>query len=156
MDLVLPVLVQSPSGKNNGAAIFRRRAEIRCDAFPSRTFYGRIERISGGLGRKKIQTDNPLEKVDTEILETFVELEPGSPLRVGLRVGLRVDVDVPLEYKENVLVVPFRAVDFADGVATVRVKTAAGLREQPVRVGSHDGMSAEILEGLEEGDVVKY
>jgi len=28
LDLVLPVLVQSPFGKNNGAAIFRRRAEI--------------------------------------------------------------------------------------------------------------------------------
>ncbi|MBI1983669.1 MAG: efflux RND transporter periplasmic adaptor subunit [Acidobacteria bacterium] len=129
-----------------------QRVEIRCDAFPGRTFYGRVERISGGLGRKKIQTDNPLEKVDTEILETFVELEPGSPLRIGLRV----DVDVPLERKENVLIVPLRAVELADGLATVRVKTAAGLREQPVRVGSRDGMYAEILEGLEEGDVVMY
>ncbi len=129
-----------------------QRAEIRCDAFPDRTFFGHIVRVSGGLGRKKIQTDNPLEKVDTDILETFVELEPGSPLRVGLRV----DVDVPLEHRENVLVVPRRAVELADGAAKVRLKTAAGLREQPVRIGARDGMYAEILEGLEEGDVVAY
>lgn len=129
-----------------------QRAEIRCDAFPERHFYGHVVRISGGLGRKTIQTDNPLEKVDTEILETFVELEPGSPLRVGLRV----DVNVPLEWKENVLIVPLRAVELADGVSTARVRTAGGLREQPVRVGTRDAMHFEILDGLEEGDVVAY
>jgi multidrug efflux pump subunit AcrA (membrane-fusion protein) len=93
-----------------------------------------------------------MEKVDAEILETFVELEPGSPLRVGLRV----DVNVPLERKENALIVPLRAVELADGVSTVRVRSAAGIRTQPVRVGVRDGMHAEILEGVEEGDVAVY
>jgi HlyD family secretion protein len=129
-----------------------QRAEIRCDAFPAQTFHGRVTRISGGLGRKKIQTDNPLEKVDTEILETFVELDPGSPLRVGLRV----DVNVPLERRENVLIVPRRAVELSDGVARVRVKTATGLRTQPVDLGAQDGLKAEITRGLQEGDVVVY
>jgi HlyD family secretion protein len=129
-----------------------QRAEIRCDAFPGRVFTGEIVRISGGLGRKKIQTDNPTEKVDLEVLETFIEVEPGAPLRVGLRV----DVEVPLERKTNVLIVPRRAVHVADGAATVRVKAAGSIRPQPVRTGSHDGLHIEILEGLREGDVVVY
>jgi len=129
-----------------------QRAEIRCEAFPGQTFYGRVVRISGGLGKKKIQTDNPTEKIDTDILESFVELDPGTPLRVGLRV----DVDVPLEHKENVLVIPRRAVQISDGTARVRVKSAGGFRYQPVRLGAQDGINIEITEGLKEGDVVAY
>jgi HlyD family secretion protein len=129
-----------------------QRADIRCEAYPGQTFYGRVVRISGGLGKKKVQTDNPTEKIDTDILETFVEVDPGSPLRVGLRV----DVYVQLARKENVLIVPRRAVMLTDGVPLVQVKSAAGVRAQPIRLGAQDGMNVEILEGLKEGDVVVY
>jgi HlyD family secretion protein len=33
-----------------------------------------------------VRTDEPTEKVDTKILETLVELDPGSRLPDGLRV----------------------------------------------------------------------
>jgi phosphatidylserine decarboxylase len=129
-----------------------QRADIRSEAYPGQTFYGRVVRISGGLGKKKVQTDNSTEKIDTDILETFVETDPGSPLRVGLRV----DVYVQLTRKENVLIVPRRAVMLTDGVPLVQVKSAAGVRSQPVRLGAQDGMNVEILEGLKQGDVVVY
>jgi len=129
-----------------------QRAEVHCDAFPGQRFAGRVVRISGGLGKKTIRTDNPMEKVDTEVLESFVELDPGSPLRVGLRV----DVYFPMEQKENVLVVPRRAMELLDGVAKVRVKTAEGIRQIPVRIGSQDGLYVEIVGGLREGDLIVY
>ena len=129
-----------------------QRAEIRCDAFPGRTFYGRVTRVSGGLGKKKIQTDNPMEKVDTDILESFVEMDPGSPLRVGLRV----DVYIQLARKDDVLIIPRRAVEMADGVPLVRVRTAAGTSSQQVSLGAQDGFNIEITKGLKEGDVVVY
>lgn len=53
-------------------------------------------------------------------------------------------------------VVPRRAVMLTDGVPLVQVKSAAGVRSQPVRLGAQDGMNVEILEGLQEGDVVVY
>lgn len=129
-----------------------QHAEIRCEAFPGRTFPGRLVRISGGLGKKKIQTDNPLEKQDVEVLESFIELEPGAPVRIGLRV----DVYMPLAKKENVLMVPRRAVGLTDGVAQVRVRTAAGVAPRAVSLGAQDGVYIEIREGLDEGDVVVY
>lgn len=129
-----------------------QRAEIRCDAFHGQTFYGRVVRISGGLGKKKIQTDNPTEKVDTDVLESLVEVDSGSPLRVGLRV----DVYVQLARKDDVLIVPFRAVEFHDGASSVRLKSASGVRSQPVQLGAKDGLNVEITQGLKEGDVGVY
>lgn len=129
-----------------------QRAEIRCDAFPARAFYGTVTRISGGLGKKKITTDNPTDKVDTDVLESFVEVDPGSPLRIGLRV----DVYIQLAKKEKVLIVPQRAVEFSDGAAVVRVKTPDGVRARPVQVGARDGLNTEVTSGLQEGEVVVY
>lgn len=129
-----------------------QRAAIRCDAFRGQTFYGHVVRISGGLGPKKIQTDNPTEKIDMDVLEVFVEADPGSPLRIGLRV----DVYVELVQKDNVLVIPLRAVEFRDGAATARIETPTGVQSRKVELGAQDGLNVEVADGLREGDVVVY
>jgi HlyD family secretion protein len=129
-----------------------QRATIRCDAFRGQSFYGHVVRISGGLGPKKIQTDNPTEKIDMDVLESFVEVDPGTPLRVGLRV----DVYMELARKDDVLVIPLRAVEFQEGVATVHVKTATGVEPRNVRLGAQDGFNIEVAEGLREGEELVY
>jgi multidrug efflux pump subunit AcrA (membrane-fusion protein) len=129
-----------------------QRASIRCDAFRGQTFYGHVVRISGGLGPKKIQTDNPTEKIDMDVLESFVELDPGSPLRVGLRV----DVYVELVRKDKALVIPMRAVELQDGVATVHVRTSGGVQSRKVQLGAQDGLNIEVADGLHEGEEVVY
>jgi HlyD family secretion protein len=129
-----------------------QRATIRCDAFRGQTFYGQVVRISGGLGPKKIQTDNPTEKIDMDVLESFVEVDAGSPLRVGLRV----DVYIELARKDDVLVIPLHAVEFEEGVATVHVKTPTGIQARGVQLGAQDGLNIEVADGLREGDLVVY
>ena len=129
-----------------------QRASMRCDAFRGQTFYGHVVRISGGLGPKKIQTDNPTEKIDTDVLESFVEVDPGSPLRVGLRV----DVYIELEHRENVLVIPVRAVEYQQGIATVHVKLPSGIQTRNIQLGAGDGVNIEVAQGLGEGDVVVW
>jgi HlyD family secretion protein len=47
---------------------------------------GYVVRVGQQLGPKNVRTDEPTEKVDTKILETLVELDPGSRLPDGLRV----------------------------------------------------------------------
>jgi HlyD family secretion protein len=129
-----------------------QRAAIRCDAFRGQPFYGHVVRISGGLGPKKIQTDNPTEKIDMDVLEAFVEVDPGTPLRVGLRV----DVYIEISRKDNVLVIPIRAVEFQEGVATVHVRTSSGVQSRKVQLGAQDGLNIEVADGLREGEEVVY
>lgn len=59
---------------------------MTADAYGQRKFWGHVVRVGEELGRKNIRTDEPSERVDTKILETLVELNPGADLPVGLRV----------------------------------------------------------------------
>ncbi|BCS32334.1 secretion protein HlyD [Luteitalea sp. TBR-22] len=63
-----------------------QRAYVTADAYGDRRFTGRVIRISEMLGRKNLRSEEPTEKVDTKVLETLVELDPGQRLPVGLRV----------------------------------------------------------------------
>ena len=63
-----------------------QRAYVTADAFGKHKFWGHVIRVGQQLGPKNVRTDEPTEKVDTKILETLVELDPGSQLPDGLRV----------------------------------------------------------------------
>lgn len=63
-----------------------QRAYVTADAFGKQKFWGKVIRVGQQLGPKNVRTDEPAEKVDTKILETLVELDPGSQLPDGLRV----------------------------------------------------------------------
>ena len=63
-----------------------QRAYVTADAFGKQKFWGHVARVGQQLGPKNVRTDEPTEKVDTKILETLVELDPGSHLPDGLRV----------------------------------------------------------------------
>ncbi|MCC6391497.1 MAG: efflux RND transporter periplasmic adaptor subunit [Bryobacterales bacterium] len=65
-------------------------AYVTADAYGSRRFTGRVVQIGQSLGPKNIRTDEPTERVDTKILETLVELDPGQPLPIGLRVDSHI------------------------------------------------------------------
>jgi HlyD family secretion protein len=61
-------------------------AYVTADAYGDRKFWGRVVRIGEELGRKNVHTDQPQERVDTKILETLVELDPGTDMPSNLRV----------------------------------------------------------------------
>jgi ABC exporter DevB family membrane fusion protein len=66
--------------------IVGQKAYVTADAFGTQKFWGHVVRVGQQLGPKNVRTDEPTEKVDTKILETLVELDPGSQLPDGLRV----------------------------------------------------------------------
>lgn len=63
-----------------------QKAYVTADAFGKQKFWGYVVRVGQQLGPKNVRTDEPTERVDTKILETLVELEPGTQLPDGLRV----------------------------------------------------------------------
>ncbi len=63
-----------------------QKAYVTADAFGKQKFWGHVVRVGQQLGPKNIRTDEPTERVDTKILETLVELDPGAELPDGLRV----------------------------------------------------------------------
>ncbi len=63
-----------------------QRAYVTAEAYGARKFEGKVIRVGRILGKKNVRTDEPTEHVDTKILETLVELNPGERLPLGLRV----------------------------------------------------------------------
>jgi HlyD family secretion protein len=61
-------------------------AFVTAEAYGDRKFTGHVIRVGKILGRKNVRTDEPSERVDTKILETLMELDPGQKLPIGLRV----------------------------------------------------------------------
>ena len=66
-------------------------AFITADAFPGQRFPGRVVEIGRRMGRKNIRTDDPVERIDTKILEVVIELDRREALIPGLRVVSVVD-----------------------------------------------------------------
>jgi multidrug resistance efflux pump len=56
------------------------------DAFPNRRFPGKVVEIGRRMGRKNIRTDDPVERLDTKILEVVMLLDAPDGLVPGLRV----------------------------------------------------------------------
>jgi HlyD family secretion protein len=68
-----------------------QRAWVTADAYGSRRFTGTVIRVSEMLGRKNTRSEEPTEKVDTKVLETLIELDPGQRVPVGLRVDAYIE-----------------------------------------------------------------
>lgn len=55
-------------------------------AFPGRRFPGKVVEIGKRMGRKNVRTDDPVERIDTKILEVVFQLDDRQGLVPGLRV----------------------------------------------------------------------
>jgi multidrug efflux pump subunit AcrA (membrane-fusion protein) len=74
-----------------------------------------------------------------------------------LKDGLSATVTIPIQQKENVLMVPNRAITRQAGNATVQVvkdNNTATPEVVSVKTGLTDGSNTEITSGLNEGDQV--
>ena len=68
-----------------------QRACVTAEAYGPHKFWGHLMRVGQILGKKNVGTDEPSEHVDTKILETLMELEPGQQFPLGLRVDSFVE-----------------------------------------------------------------
>lgn len=67
------------------------KAWVTAPAYGDRKFTGKVTRVGLILGRKKIRTDAPTEKLDAKVLETLVELDDPNGMPAGLRVDAYIE-----------------------------------------------------------------
>jgi HlyD family secretion protein len=85
-----------------------------------------------------------------------VEIEFQVPEGTGLKVGMSATADIIIDKRENVLLVPARAIG-RDSQGNPAVELVVGNEQTEVRkvtTGLSDGFQTEILSGLEEGEVI--
>ena len=120
-------------------------ARIRTDAYPGRTFPGRVRKIASLGDRKENVTSF---KVEVTVLDGVDQLWP----------RMSGDADIITETRPAVLVVPEAALLYdRDAVFVERVERASRPRlvRRPVRTGIFNGDRVEIADGLDEGDEIK-
>ena len=113
--------------------------QIQVDAYPDRTFQGRVSRIAGGI--------DPM----TRTVEAEIDIpNPGHLLRPGMyaTVSLAAGEDT------NVLVIPLASLVTVGDQHAVWVVTDNVAHQRPVAVGRAVGDEIEVTGGLSDGDLI--
>lgn len=116
----------------------RAPAVIRVDAFPGRTFPGRVARINSVL--------DPLSRT------LAAEIHMANPEGL-LRPGMFARTEATLLTREGILI-PTEAVVEEGGAAAVFVVEAGTARRRPVETGYLQGALIEVRQGLTGGETV--
>jgi HlyD family secretion protein len=61
-------------------------------AYPGKKFPTHVVEIGKRMGRKNIRTDDPVERIDTKILEVLLEVDGNEGLVPGLRVTSFIEI----------------------------------------------------------------
>ena len=116
--------------------------EISLDAFPEETFLGKIIKI------------DPAETIIQGVVYYKVTIAFDKQDQ-RIKSGMTGDVDIITESKENVLIIPQRAVLTENGKKIIRVLNGEEIEEVEVRTGIRGSKGEiEILSGLKEGDKI--
>ena len=113
--------------------------EVRVEAYPGRSFAGKISRMS------------PSVESDTRSLEVEALLANEEGL---LKPGFFARASIASSHVDTALLVPKEALRYLYGVYKVYAVEEKKLRETEVKLGSREGDEAEIVDGLKEGDRV--
>lgn len=118
-------------------------AKVELDA------YGSDEQFSGA-----VTSIDPAERLIEGVATYNVTLAIADP-EGRVRSGMTADIDILTAAKDDVVVVPGRAIYEKDGVKTLRIYDGVSVKEVPVVIGLRGSSgNVEILEGVSEGDKV--
>jgi HlyD family secretion protein len=124
-----------------GAVAAGQTVEIRLDAFPGRHLQGMVESVAPAAAPQR----------GSIVYETVVSLDPkGLPIRLGMGASLLITTGE----KADVLLVPIQALHPAGSKQVVKVLRGGQVIEVPVVTGLSNESEAEVVEGLQEGDIV--
>lgn len=119
--------------------------DIQLDAHQDTTYRGKVTRVVRAVQEKSWR--NPLKIVHVEIA---LENTDSDRMRPGMRFKGTIEVG----RKTDVLLIPVASVFASPNGPAVHLRTAFGSRLVLLQLGDSDGLSIEVLEGLEAGDRV--
>jgi HlyD family secretion protein len=121
------------------------RVEIEFEALPDQTFNGKVTRIDPAL----VTVDNTLA------VQAWATLDL-SEQEVDLLGDMNADVEVISAEAHDVVLVPVQALrEIGEGQYAVFIVQSNGeLAMRPLEVGLQDAVNAEVISGLEAGEVV--
>jgi len=114
-------------------------ASIRVDAYPTREFVGRVERVS------------PLAYEIDSVIVFDVEIVVTDEDRALLRSGMSADVQIVTQRHEDALLVPLGSLR---STGPTRAVFLANGERREITTGPTDGSMIVVLEGLNEGDEI--
>lgn len=121
-----------------GAVATEQAVEIRVDAYPERTYSGRVERVA------------PLGVEESNVVTFDVEIVVTDENASDLRSGMSADLSIITGREEGILV-PLIAIRSEENGRFVQLTDGTS---RPIRTGGTDGRAIVVLEGLEAGDRV--
>lgn len=120
-----------------------QKAIVTLDALPDAEFTG------------KVTTILPLPVEVGGVVLYKVKISLNVPEGSGIRVGMSASADIIIKQRQNVLLVPERAIEMdSQGRPVVKVLVNGQKEERAVVTGISDGLNTEITSGLEEGETV--
>ena len=121
-------------------------AKVKIDAFPGRTFEGRLVKI-GILPDGQSAQLNP----DLKLYKCEIECDFKN---VATRPGMSCDVELIKETYEDAMYVPVQCVVREDGIPVVYMRKDDKWLPHPIKVGYDNNRMIHILEGVHPGDEV--
>jgi RND family efflux transporter MFP subunit len=114
-----------------------------------------VDAIADDLFEGTVTSVSPVPVIAAGLVLYEVTISLVIPADAGVMVGMSATADIMIEQSLDTLLVPERAVGRDEqGNAVVWVSVDGQLEQRAVVVGISDGLKAEILEGLSEGDMV--
>jgi RND family efflux transporter MFP subunit len=113
--------------------------QLHVDAYPDRTFTGKVSRISPA-----VSTSTRAFPFEALVPNTDAALKPGTFARVHIESGKQ----------DNVLTLPYSALQYRYGVNRVFVIAGDKLVARELKVGDRMGDRIEIVDGVKAGDQV--
>jgi HlyD family secretion protein len=118
-------------------------ARIRLGALPGAGIEGKVREIA----LKATERNNAV------VFDVLLDVK--APEGIAIRSGYSAVAEIEVDRREGALVLPERVIDFDGGKATVQVPDGRGGRvARSIETGLSDGLTVEVLDGLDEGSEV--
>lgn len=118
--------------------------EIVFEAYPQKTYHGIVKRVE----------DIPTSESGLVTYDAILQMTDADD---SVKDGMTCEIDFILSQRQNVIVIPNKAVEFVDGTQYVTVLNEDGSKEErAIQTGLTDGKNVEVTEGISEHETVVY